>query len=184
MILPIAGFAEGLGQGIGLAFWFLLMFGLLLLTCMIATAVIVVLYGLRVATFATALGVAVSVPSGVVVGTATGSFWVILVGMAVAFIAGAMIGFLRWGSGSQVELVQGTGYRIVLIGCAFIGIGSGLLFWVFLVGTAGSMIVQVVTESPNAFLLLLLVTLAPVGAGSYVLKRLVLDVTEPHQRPA
>ena len=182
--MAIEGLGEAIARGFAHAMVFVLLFGLLLLACLVATAVIVVLYGLRVATYATALGVLVAVPSGIVIGATTGSFWAILAAMVVAFSGGVGAGYLRWGSGPGVHLVEGTGYRVILVVVSVIGVGIGLAFWAFVVGTVGLAVWEAATASPGGFLLLSSVTLAPVAAGGYVLKRVTLDHPVPRREPA
>lgn len=175
---------EAFGEALAWGFWFVLMFGLLLLACLVATAVIVVLYGLRVATYATVLGILIAVPSGIVVGTTTGSFGAILIAVVLAFLVGGGAGYVRWGSGSAVSLLEGTGYRVLLVIFSLIGASSGLLFWAFLMGTVGMGVWEVARAHPDGFLVLVFITLTPVAAGGYVLKRLTLDHPIRRREPA
>lgn len=181
--MAIEAFVEAFARGFALAIWFIFVFSFLLLACMVATAGIVILYGLRAATYATALGVSMAVPSGIAIGTTTGSVGVVLTALVVAFFLGAGVGYVRWGSGSAARLLEGTGYRILLVVISLLGVGSGLLFWAFLLGTVGMAVWEVGAANPGGFLVLLGITLAPVAAGGYVLKRLTLDHTVHHPEP-
>lgn len=180
----IMGFA-GFGEVIGFAFWVALVFGFLLLVCMIATAAIVVLYGLRVATYATATGVLTAIVGVVFVWTIIGAGGLPLIAACVvAFLIGIGGGYLQWGSGAQGTLVKGRIYRILLIVVSLAGVGSGFLFWGFLLVTVGNSIIEVLFDNPGSALVLIAITLGPVVTGGYVIRKLVFDNTSRSQKPA
>ena len=174
--MAASGFAEAFGTALGTAFVFALVFGLLLLACMIATAAIVVLYGLRVATYATSLGVLIAALGGVVVWSSVGSGTTTLIAVVVAFLAGIGGGYVRWGSGSQGQLVEGTAFRVLLALFSFAGVCSGLLFWGFLLAiVGGGGLLEVLAAHLGELVVLLVITLAPVAAGGYVLRQLLFN---------
>lgn len=183
-LMVIEGSVEAFGQAfaLGILFWFI--FAFLLFACMVATAVIIVLYGLRVATYATVLGMILAVPSGVAIGTITGSMNAILTAIALAFSVGVGLGYVRWRSGPGMKLAEGRGYRVLLVVVSLTSVGVGILFWAFLVGTVGMVVWEAAKTHPGGFLRLLLVTLAPVATGGYVLKHLTLTDAVQRREPA